>query len=160
MQWTPVGTAGADDSFSIDSVQLEIMPDAIQGASPFERLNFAEQLLLCQRHFSKSFLYGTAPVQNAGVNTGELSGIAGKATTGAFWLPHRFRTPMRVAPTVTFYNPAVANAQARDETAAADCASTATANLNAEGFQVTGTGNAGSAVGNLIGVHFTADAGI
>jgi len=32
--WTPVGTAGADDSFTVDDVQIEIVSSASSAASP------------------------------------------------------------------------------------------------------------------------------
>lgn len=158
--WTPVGTAGADDSFSIDDLDVRFITDQNEISPPYDRPSFGEQLELCKRHFRKSFVYGTAPAQNVGANTGELEGITGKTTTGALWLPTRFDEPMRGAPSMTLFNPAAANAQARDKTAAADCSSTTTANVTAEGFTVSAAGNAGSAVGNLVGVHYTADSRI
>ena len=62
--------------------------------------------------------------------------------------------------TVTLYNPAASNAQVRDETAAADCSASTSAGLTAEAGYITATGNAGTAVGGLLGVHLAVDAGI
>jgi hypothetical protein len=65
---------------------------------------------------------------------------------------------MRKTPTVTLYNPAAANAQVRDETAAGDLTASATANVNRKGFNVAATGNAGTAIAGMLGIHWTADA--
>lgn len=117
-------------------------------------------LAMCQRFYSKTFNVDTAPAQNTGVNTGEFKFIAGTAGAGAersqtFFFP----VPMRVAPTtLTAYNPAAANAQVRDETAAGDCTAQAFAGTTERGTAVTATGNAGTVVGGLLGVHITADA--
>lgn len=155
--WTPVGTAGADDSITIDDVQLELGVFA----STMERTPFEKMLAGCRRHFWKTFLYGTAPAQSIGVGTGEFQALAGKTTTGADVMPLRHPIQMRATPgTVTTYNPAAANAQVRDETAAGDCSATGTANLTSETITITATGNAGSAVGNTLGVHLTVDANI
>lgn len=163
VQWTwgPTGTAGANDSVAIDSVQLEIVPAAQGVASAFQEIDFGTQLGMAQRHFAKTFAYGTAPAQNAGANTGELQGIAGKAGVAAELLHWRYPRQMRVTPTtVTLFNPSVTNAQVRDETAAADTSASTNANTTADGLSITATGNAGTAVGNTLGVHITVDAGI
>ena len=156
LTWTPTGTAGAADYFEIDDVQLEVAPFA----TPFERRPFEAELRACQRHYWKSFPYSTAPAQNVGINTGEIFSIAGVAGASSqrFWL--RFPCSMRVSPTMTTYNPAAANALARDESAAADFTSTNVGSTSPDGVQIGGLANAATAVGNLIGVHVTADAGI
>jgi hypothetical protein len=154
--WTPVGTAGADDSITIDDVQLE----SGVFASTFERVPIEKMLLGCKRHFWKTFLYGTAPAQSAGANTGEIQVIAGKAGTAAELVVARHPVSMRATPGITTYNPSAANAQVRDETAAGDCSATATANLTTETVSLTATGNASTAVGGTLGVHLIADAGI
>lgn len=163
--WTPVGTAGADDSFTIDDVQLEIVPAATgYVASDFERLNFQEQLALCQRHYWKSFSYGGAPGYNVGGNTGALTGGtfvaagSGKAVVADIRLP----VGMRKVPTVTAYNPyAVAtNQQARNLNAGGDCSATGLVPIGFQNLLLTATGNAGGAVGDRWELHGEADAGI
>lgn len=152
--WTPVGTAGADDSITLDDVQVEVTTIG----SAFERASFDICLQKCKRHFWKSFLYGTAPAQNAGVGTGELQSAAGKTTLGGIF--PRNPVSMRATPgTITTYNPAAGNAAIRDETAPGDTTGTAVANATTEGFQITATGGIGAA-GNTLGVHVTVDAGI
>lgn len=157
--WTPVGTAGADDSITIDDVQVEA--SAFQ--TVFERQPFEKMLAACKRHFWKTFLYGTAPVTNAGANTGELQDTIGKAgaTALGFVVAVRHPVSMRVAPSVTTFNPSAANAQARLETGTpGDMSATTTANLNTETLTVTATGNASGTVGDTGGVHVSVDSGI
>ena len=159
--WTPTGTAGANDWFQLDDVMLDSSPAPGQGfQTAYERLPFDFQLFQCKRHFWKTFAYGTAPVQSAGAGTGELMGIAGKAAGTAQFMPFRNPVTLRATPGVTLYNPAAANAQVRDETAAADCSSSSGAGLTAEGGYISTTGNAGGTVGNLLGVHLIIDAGV
>lgn len=159
MFWTPVGTAGADDSFSIDDVQPEIVADANHGASAFERLNFQEQWLLCQRQFWKSFPYGTAPANNVGMGTGEIdwpSVAAAAATTrGSLRMP----VPMRIAPSGILYNPSAANGQIRNDTLGTDCSASAAA-IDANHVSLTGTTPASTVATNRMAVHVALDAGI
>lgn len=122
---------------------------------------FANEIDRCQRFYSKSFAIDTAPVQNPGINTGEnkTKKIVAGATAGRFetilW-PVRMRT----TPTVTFFNPAAANAQARDETNNADTTVTTAVGTTDRQTAVTFTGNAATVAEGLIGVHWTADAEI
>jgi len=158
--WSPVGTASADDSFYIDDVQLEIVPAATgYVASDFERLNFQEQLTLCQRHYFKTFKYATAPAQNVGADTGELQAIAGKAGAAGEQMFIRWPVKMRVAPTLTWYNPQAVNAFVRDEIAAVDTTGTS-ATAAEDTARFAPVGNAATVVGNILGVHLTAEAGI
>jgi hypothetical protein len=153
--WTPVGTAGADDSFFLDDVQLEIGG----AATPFELRPFDTELFWCQRYFQKSFFYNTAPQQNNGVGTGEAIFMAGKNAAATnisqTWV---YAPRLRVTPTFTTYNPAAANAQARDVTAAVDCSATTAGPNNELNFGMSCTGNAATAVGNQLRFHWSADA--
>lgn len=121
---------------------------------------YAQELSLVQRFFQKTFAVDTAPIQNAGVNTGELKGIAGVAAATAQFLPWRFPVTMRAAPTATLYSPAAASAQVYDETAAAVLTASSAAGITENSLHVTATGNAGGAVGDLLGVHVAVDAEI
>ncbi len=118
----------------------------------------AMELVAVQRHYQKSFAVDTNPATNVGVNTGEARGIAGKAGAAAEFIPIQFPTRMRAAPSVTFYNPAAANAVMRDVTGAVDCAAATATGASEVNVYSTGNGNAATAVGNLIAVHYTADA--
>lgn len=120
---------------------------------------FADELLMCQRYYFKTFAIDTGPAQNVGTNLSEHHFPAPLAGASAERAP-RFYFPvlMFAAPTITTYNPAAANAQARDATAAADCSGTGTASVATNGFNLSCTGAAGTAVGNALRVNFTAEA--
>lgn len=160
-QWTPSGTAGADDSLYIDDVQLEIVP-ASSGyvASNFERLTFEEALLLCQRHYQKTFPYQTAPAQNAAVASVPLW-YAISTTRPNAWV---WRLPVKLrlyqTATCTSYNNGATNAEIRNTTDGADWSSTSASQFSDEVINVTGTPNGGMGAGDTQTVHITADAGI
>lgn len=148
-----LATNGA--TLDITGVQLEVGPNA----TPFETRPFGIELALCQRYYCKSFYLGTAPVQNAGVGTGEARGFtvsAGSTDASIFvFFPVTMRT---TSPVVTTYNPANTNAQIRDLPGAADYTGTTTANISDRGLQIFGLADAGSGAGFGCGVHWTADA--
>lgn len=156
-QFTPTGTAGAADYAEIEEVQL--VHGEYAGIFPYKTI--ADELANCQRFYVKSFPIVTAPAQNMGNGWGELVFPATKAGAAA-QIAQRLLVPvrMRAAPTVTFYNPGAANAQARDTTAAGDCSSTSATNTTDNGFTINTTGNAGTAVGNILSVGWVATADI
>ena len=127
-------------------------------ASPFEAHPEAVDLAECQRFFEKSFRLAYAPAQNAGVNTGEA--VWSAATAGATGQRNevRFARPKRQVPTIALYNPSAANAQIRDQSVNADFTGSVAFNVTESGLALFGTGAAGTAVGNRVGVHWTADA--
>lgn len=142
---------------TLDIAQVQVEEGSV--ATNFERRTFADELKLCQRYYEKSFALETAPAQNVGVATGETTPMAGKAAATAQFGDISFKTSKRAVPaTITTYNPAAANAQVRDITASVDCSAVATANASIRGFRVTATGNASTAVGNILGIHWTAEA--
>jgi hypothetical protein len=50
-QWTPVGTAGANDWFQIDDIAINVVPTSLAAAKPaFERSPYAVDLIRCLRH--------------------------------------------------------------------------------------------------------------
>ena len=74
--FTPSGTAGADDSISINGVQLEIGP----GASPFERLDAQVALEICQRYAWAIPEPAAGAVIGAGANIGAAAQLIHIAT--------------------------------------------------------------------------------
>jgi len=152
--WTDTQFVAAD-SVSVSQASLTDGFE-IQDWSP---LLYEMELNRVRRFFWKSFDTDTGPVQNAGVNTGELKFVAGVAGAGAEKSPtFTLSPPVRLTPgTITFFNPAAANANARDETGAVDTTAIA-GQQTANGIALTCTGNAATALNNLIGVHVTIDA--
>lgn len=124
--------------------------------------DYNEELRRVQRYYQKTFAVDTAPVQNAGVTSGCLRCILGKAaaTANAAQFHWRFAVPLqRALYTTTTYNPAAANAQIRQiGGVAADLTAVATANATENSVDITGTGVAGGAVGDQCGVHVSVDA--
>jgi hypothetical protein len=149
----PSGSLVSGDTVRI----MEPMLCAAGQVSTFEVEPVPETESRCERFYEKSFAAGTAPAQNVGTNTAESTFRAvatGAAINGSPQI--RFRIRKRATPNVTIYNPAAANAQVRDETAGADCASSAIGRQSVNGFDVGCTGAAGTAVGNVLGIHWIA----
>jgi hypothetical protein len=147
----------ASDAFGIAEVMLTQGPDLVDWVVPFPDT----ELVRCQRFFCKSFQQTTVPVQNGGV-VGVQNGIIGKAGAVALAakIPIRFPVTMWKSPVVTLYSPSVASAQIRriDGTTPADQTATAQLHLSDAGLLATATGDAAGAVGDTIGVHYTAEA--
>jgi hypothetical protein len=101
--WTPTGTAGASDLFTVDDVMWSASPGA-----PFERRIIAEELVMCQRYLpslntnagvliipqmgytnstSGGYTYPVFPVQArvvpTGISVGTLANLFASASNGA-----------------------------------------------------------------------------
>jgi hypothetical protein len=154
-QVNQMGTIG--NRFRVQLVQVE----AGSNATSFEIAKESDVLEQCQRYFYKTFKPGTAPAQNVGLSTGEFVFIANAAGAAINVSPAvNYPVTLRVDPTITLFNPAAANAQVRDRSAAVDCSASGTAfgASNSGNFGIQTTGNAGTAVGNILCVHLTASA--
>jgi hypothetical protein len=149
------GQAGADDSITITNVKLEIG----NVATPYLRECPEEAYLRCQRRYRKSFQRGVQPRSGVGLNTGEHRAPAVLTGTGTQSLGMIRLAPMRAVPTMSLYSPFPGNQTnfARDLTAG-DCTSTAVQKITESGFEIVAGGNAATAVGNTLAVHWVADA--
>jgi hypothetical protein len=148
-----IGTAGSDDSCTIGNIKMEIG----NIATPYRKPDYASELVRSQRRYQKSFIAGNTVQLGAGALTGETRWRRAVTGTGSEATQVRLATPMRTPPTITFFNPSNLNAQVRNETGGADCASTTTQNLGDASFEIVCTGNSGGAVGDWLGVHWVAD---
>lgn len=130
--------------------------------NPYQPEPYRIAFMRAQSRYFKTFSPGTAPATNAGANTGEFQFPATVAGAGTQISPRLvFPNQMDVGNgTVTYFNPSAANAVCRDETAAGDGGAVTTANQNANGINITCAGNAGTAAGNLMGVHVTVDSNL
>jgi hypothetical protein len=146
----------ANDQFSISQASLTDGYE-IQDYAP---VPLSVELLRCQRYYAKSFAIDTGPAQAVGLGTGEVRAITGKTTTSTGYIPIRWPVQMRAAPTVTTFSPVSANATARDITGSLDSGAVTVNRTDASGCDISFAGNASSAVGNLFGIHYTADAEI
>jgi hypothetical protein len=161
---TAVGQVNHADSDSnewyVTGIQLEVGEFNSTTLPPFQHESFGENLQRCQRYYQKSFDIGTAPAQNVGIQTGDLSFPSTKGASAATTLSQKYNFPvrMRASPAMTGYNSAASNAEVRDVTASADCSSTAFASNKETGFYVTCTSSGTTGVGNYLSLHFTAAA--
>lgn len=141
--------------FRMTGVKMELGPVA----TPFVMSHFQAELDLCQRYYQKTFAYATAPAQNAGVGTGEaIFPQHVGASTGFNAEGRTYVQRMRVAPTMTYFNPAAANAQVRNTNTNTDCTGTGSTQIGEHQFAITATTPAGSAQSETLRVHWTASA--
>ena len=160
MDWSPSGTAGADDTIYIDAVQ--IIPSLPSSFDPtFITRNFLfrdelETLQMCKRYVQKSFAPDVMPAQNVGTTNAHFFGQYVGASTAQNnpWVP--FMVEMRAAPTVTLYNPSAASGQIRNVTRSTNFTSSSAANAGVKGFMLSGTTPSGSAIGDTNAVHWDA----
>ncbi len=141
---------------TIDIAQVHLEPGL--NVCAFQKKGFAEEYGACLRYYQKSFNYATAPASAAGVtNSSKIQTIvAGALVTTGY---ERYMVPMRVSPTVVFYNPLAAGNQARNNTTATDGVSTGVAgNVGESMLSWVVTGLAAWAVNQAILVHWTGDA--
>lgn len=118
------------------------------------------EMPMLQRYYQKSFDMATAPVQNGG-NSGKEAWVANVAS-GSITSPLiRFVVPPRTylnlsagGGRTTFYNPAAANAQVRNERTSTDCTASAITFVGENGWHVTATLPASSAIGDLLILHY------
>jgi hypothetical protein len=158
-QWTPVGTAGTDDSFTIDDVQLEILPSATSPIAAFERWPFERMLAACKRHYRKSFPYSVAPVQGAAIQ-GAAALVAAAAAASGFWIQH-IPISLRATGAYTSYEPVNANGAnalnvQANTTLAVSLDGAGTNSPDGTLIYVTAAATAGA----MIAIHWQADAGI
>lgn len=122
----------------------------------------------CTRYYEKSFPLLIAPAASVTAANGGLGsvGMGGKATTGAngVVIGISYKTQKRIAVTPTLFTPVAAGAQAYRHNGTTPAIDTGTAivtsSATALGFAVVATGDANAAIGDLHGVHWTADAEI
>jgi hypothetical protein len=156
--WQTVGVAPAGDALWIANVQLE----AGTQFSGFEYRPADVELGICQRFYCKSFALAQQPVQNVGaggVNGAVYFPQTVAASAGGWAQAIYFPGRMRISPAMILYNYLAANAQIRNASISIDWTASTTIPWE-NGFTLNGTTPAGSAVGNLSIVHWTADAEI
>jgi hypothetical protein len=95
--YTPVGTAGADDWFEVTGVQLEV--GAV--ATPFEFEDIGTTLAKCQRYYQKSYSQSVVPATAS--QNGALTVLFNSSYGAAQGF--QFKMTMRSAPSITLYSP-------------------------------------------------------
>lgn len=150
--WTPTGTAGSDDSITLDAFCL--VPGSIPQS--FTNIPFRECLLQCKRFYQKSFPYGVAPAQNAGL-PGAIAVVSQAAAAIGFYVNFE-AVEMSATASFTSYNPSAATANwlntsvSVSVTAAFDSSA-----ASAKGVLLNG-GTTSAGVTYMI--HYSADAGL
>lgn len=153
-------TGGATDSLGVAEFGLT------QGYEVVDYIpeGLAYELRRCQRFFCKSFPISTVPaaaLTEAAAGTG-AAGIIGKAGAVALAaiINVQFPVVMWKTPVVTLFTPVGAGAVPFRITGTGPVVQTAVAQrgLTDRGLTVTATGDAAGAVGDLVGVHYIAEA--
>jgi len=116
-----------------------------------------DTLFSCQRYYRKSFPAGTVPAQNAGVTGAVVRSQSISGAVAQSFGSVALNPPMRIAPSVTLYNPSAANANIRNTSVNADWSSPSTT-VAVDSIAISGTGAAGGSAGNASAVHYTATA--
>jgi len=155
----------ASDSVGIAELQMTQGPDIVDWVSP----QFDLELIKCQRFFSKSFPLTVVPAASlseatAGSGATGLLGKSGSGTVLGSQITIQFPVQMWKTPTVTLFTPTAAGSSVfrLSGTTPAVQGTTAqrTSSLTDRGVVITATNEAttNGAVGDLVGVHYTADA--
>jgi hypothetical protein len=156
-------TGGTTDNVSIAEAQITLGAEVVDYIEP----SFTDNLLRCQRRFCKSFPLTTVPAQGIAVATAGngATGIIGKAgaTALASFINIQFPTRLfKVPTTVTLFSPVAAGAVPYRITGTTPAVQTTVAQTGVMdyGLVVSATGDANGAVGDLVGIHYTASAEI
>ncbi len=153
-------TGGATDNLSIAEFQLTQGLEIVEYREP----PIAETLLRCQRFFCKSFPLSVVPTGGVAVATGGNGevGVIGRAAATALAAVIQIRFPVRMqrTPTITLFAPVAAGSAPYriNGTTPAIQTSPATTGLLDMGAVVTATGDANGAIGDMVGVHYAAEA--
>lgn len=152
--WTPTGTAGADDSFTIDDVRLDVIPSGTTSfVPPIEHLDHSVYFFDCRQVYRQSYVEGTAPA--TATNTNRIQYVSPFSGVGESLPPYAYSPSMWTTPAVTPFSPSSgAGGAIFDATGATDIGGT---------FETISTdGHAGFSVGqtgdHVIFYHYTADA--
>lgn len=131
--FTPTGTAGADDSVTIEQVQL----CAGDVALPFHPKSFEEELRACMRYYEKSYEYTVAP--GTATYTGETTVRGLNASSGQKYASTSYKVTKRTAATPSYWDPS-GNAS---KVSTRDIAGAETANVSPTGIISAGTNGFG-----------------
>jgi hypothetical protein len=144
----------AASSINITGIQVE--PGSV--STPIETIPRELLMEQCRAYYEKTFTDGIKPAQNAGQNTGEYSMAATLTGAVQFRLYSRFTTPKHIPANIVYYNTLAANAFPRDRTSSVNCSALTISEPGTCGALASFTQNASTSAGNLISVHWTAEA--
>jgi hypothetical protein len=101
--WTPVGTAGANDWFEIDDVDLRVVAVNHTPEATFERTNFVQDYVRCLRHYETTYDYGVVP-GSPGQTPIQFPTYSTSIANGAPFFVWNYKLHKRVGPTGTVYS--------------------------------------------------------
>lgn len=142
------------NTFQFDLVQIEKGTEA----TPFEIRSKSEELALCERYLWKTFPQGTPVGSASGVLSGTIGYRVTNAGAGNFSAPVIPQVTMRVAPTVTFYNPIAAGTNWYNQSLGANSGASLSLNTGDRGGSAQNTQLAGDTIGHNIVIHCTLNA--
>lgn len=151
--WTPVGTAGVDDSITLDGFCL--VPGTL--VQTFTDIPFEYCLIDCKKFYRKSFPYNTAPAQNAGL-VGARSRIADQVVSQFGFYINFEPVEMYATAVMTGYNPS-GNSQNWINNSTGSSLAASFDNVGS-GKGVLVLGATATNVGNVMYIHYSADAGL
>jgi hypothetical protein len=142
---------------TVDLAQVQLEEGPV--STPFEYRPAAEELLLCQRYFEKSFA-NRLPVQaNNGATTSILSFTqSAGANASQYGLAINMQIQKRVQPTVVLYCPGNASNQVWNFTVQTACTATVVNGVTQRSFAIGTITPPNSAPGNGLQIEWTADA--
>jgi len=152
--WTPVGTAGGDDSLTLD--QFSLVAGTIVQA--FSDLPFDESLRGCKRFFRKSFPYSVAPAQNAGL-AGAVCVISQAVASQLSFFVQEEPIELYATAAITTFNPSGASAAWVNGSVAVSVTATLdTLSPSGKGFAIFTVNSV--TVNQALYIHYTSDAGL
>ena len=153
--WTPVGTASTDDSITFDQFCL-VAGSIVQS---FSDLPFEESLKECKRFYRKSFPYGTAPAQNAGV-AGALAVIPQATSQISFYVQFE-SIELYATAAMTTYNPSGTSSSWLNTVANVSVTAAIDATYpTGKGVMLYTASSVGVTADSTMLIHYSADAGL
>ena len=148
------GDDDTTDAWTLDitGVQLEVG----EQATPFEHRSYGDELARCQRYYQKSYADGTAPATVT--NNGALwTNIIRNTSNQNYWDVRCYQV-MRSSPTVSPYSTTSGVSGNYRNVTDSTTNTAAVANTSSSGFSIRPNSGTNQNIGDVIAVHWVADA--
>lgn len=157
--WTPVGTAGAVDTISIDDVQIESQLSASTWTpTNFDRIPFFTQFQACQRFYNKTMPYNVHVTVSAG--TAGCQQLMAYVANTSLGYNYNFPVRLRATASITLYNPVMNSASWYNIATGVSITANPDPFINVSDANIFIIGVSSSNAGNVIAIHIAASAGI
>jgi hypothetical protein len=153
--WTPTAIA-TSTSIYLSQSNLVVRPAGFSLAPKYLQRQIAEEMVLCQRYFEKSFPPTVPPAPGASF-TGAITTVMTWATALPMWVDVKYQVVKMKNPIVMFYNPYSANALWYGS-GSADSGAADTWNAGLSGFQASNDGTGTYTQGKFANIQWSADA--